>query len=419
MKKKMRTLFVLCLSLALSLSSLPHTRLISAMGILEAMAQHAGHGNTPPPSEQPQQPKKQSELSKELPTKEQPKKETMEKPAAEETPTVEIPLEKQQLIGVKTAAVSIKSIRQTIRTVGRIEYDERKLATINLKFEGWIEKLHVDYVGKYVKKGDPLAEIYSPELFATQQEFINLMKWKKQGSEVKDETINKMLTRDADAIVEAAKQRLRLWNITDEQIETIAASGKPARTMTIYSPINGTVIQKAAIQGMRVMPGEKLFDIADLSTVWVVSDIYEYELPMIHVGATAKIAMSYFPGKAYTAVIDYINPVLAGETRTAKVRFSLPNAHGQLKPQMFTNVEIQVSRGRHMVIPEDAIIDTGTRQMVYVDKGDGYFEPRDVVVGIRSDGMIEVLKGLKAKERVATSATFLIDSEARLKGIVK
>jgi Cu(I)/Ag(I) efflux system membrane fusion protein len=411
----MRILSVVCAGLVISLFYLPPA---GHMGAQEAVAQHSGHGGAPLSSEQPQQPKGKVEPSKESP-KEQPKKATTEQAAVEEVPTVEISLEKQQLIGVKTAAVSTKPVRQTIRTVGRIEYDEKKLATINVKFESWIEKLHVDYVGKYVKKGDPLAEVYSPELFATQQEFINLMKWKGQSSEVKDETINKMLARDSDAIVEAAKQRLRLWNITDEQIKSIAESGKPARTLTIYSPVNGTVIQKTAIQGMRVMPGDKLFDIADLSTVWIISDIYEYELPTIHAGDTAKISMSYFPGKEFMAVIDYVYPVLASETRTTKVRFSIPNPGGQLKPGMFTNVELKVNMGKRLVVPQDAVIDTGMRQIVYVDKGEGNFEPRNVVAGIRSDGMVEILKGLKEKERVATAATFLIDSEARLKGIVK
>ena len=394
---KMRILFTICVSLALSVSSLPRT----GQGVQEAFAQHEGHGS--------------GAVTKTAPTITS----STEQKATEETPVVEIPLDKQQLIGVKTAVVQVKSIRQTIRTVGRIEYDEKKLATINVKFESWIEKLHVDYVGKQVRKGDPLAEIYSPELFATQQEFINLVKWKGRNSEVKDETINKMLSRDSDAILEATKQRLRLWDISDEQIKAIAESGKPMRTLTIYSPVNGTVILKTAIQGMRVMPGEKLFDIADLSTVWIVSDIYEYELPLIRTGDTAKITMSYFPGKEFTAVIDYVYPVLASETRTAKVRFSIPNPGRQLKPQMFTNVEIKVGMGKRLVVPEDAVIDTGMRQLVYVDKGEGIFEPREVVVGLRSDGMVEILKGLKAKERVATAATFLIDSEARLKGIVK
>jgi Cu(I)/Ag(I) efflux system membrane fusion protein len=389
------------IGMAWLITVLPAADFFGSVGVHTAIAQHEGHGGGVP--------------EKSGPAKEQPK----EQKATEEAATVEIPLDKQQLIGVKTATASVKAIRKTIRTVGRIEYDEKKLATINLKFEGWIEKLYVDYVGKQVKKGDPLAEVYSPELFATQQEFINLLKWKTQSGEVKDETINKMLTRDSEAIVEAAKQRLRLWDISDEQIKSIAESGKPIRTLTLYSPVNGTVLQKTALQGMRAMPGEKLFDIADLSTVWIISDIYEYELPMVHVGDSAKITMSYFPGKEFTAVIDYVYPVITGETRTAKVRFSMPNPGGRLKPQMFTNVEIKVNMGNRLVIPEDAVIDTGMRQLVYVDKGDGYFEPRDVVVGLKSDGMAEIVKGLKAKERVATAATFLIDSEARLKGIVK
>lgn len=388
-----------------------------SMAVRNALAQEKGQGNA-----MPNMPNMQVEPAKNAPQqlKEQPKKKAQEQTAVEpEVPTVEIPLDKQQLIGVKTAPVTVRALGKTIRTVGRIEADEKKLATINLKFEGWIEKLYVDYAGKYVKKGEPLAEVYSPELFATQQEFINLIKWAGQSGEVKDETVNKMLTRDSEAIVEAAKQRLRLWDISEEQIKSIAESGKPVRTLTIYSPINGYVIQKAALQGMRVMPGEKLFDIADLSTVWVIADIYENELSLVHTGDRATISLSYFPGKKFTAVIDYVYPVLAGDTRTAKVRFSIPNPGGQLKPQMFTNVEIKVAMGRKLAVPEDAVIDTGTRQIVYVDKGDGYFEPRDVVVGLRSDGLVEILKGLKAKERVATAATFLIDSEARLKGIVK
>jgi membrane fusion protein, copper/silver efflux system len=387
------------------IAALTVVAMVFAVSVAPAFAQHAGHGGAAPA--QPEPAKK--------PAATQPP----EQNEAEEAPVVEIPLDKQQLIGVKTVAVAVHQLQKTIRTVGRIEYDERKLATINTKFEGWVEKLHVDYVGKQVRKGDPLAEIYSPELFATQQEFINSLKWKGQSSEVKDESVNKMLTRDADSVLEAARQRLRLWDISEEQIKSIAESGKPIRTLTIYSPVDGYVVQKSALQGMRIMPGEKLFDIADLSTVLIIADIYEYELPLIRLGDTAKITLSSFPGKELTAVIDYIYPALTGETRTAKVRFSVPNPGGRLKPQMFTNVEIKTGMGSRLAIPEEAVIDTGRRQIVYVDKGEGYFEPREVTLGVRAGGMVEVLKGLKAKEKVASAATFLIDSEARLKGIVK
>ena len=334
----------------------------------------------------------------------------------EEAPAVEIPLDRQQLIGVKTVAASVKPLQKIIRTVGRIEYDERNLATVNTKIEGWIERLYVNYTGKYVKKGEPLAEIYSPELVATQQEFLNALRWAKPGLD-KDSSVGILLSKDAEAIIEAAKQRLRLWDIDDAQIKKIEETGKPIRTLTIFSPASGYVVLKAALQGMRVMPGEKLFDVADLSTVWVVSDIYEYEVHLIKTGQTAKISLSYFPGREFSSTIDYIYPSLAGDSRTAKVRFTIVNPGGQLKPQMFTNVEIKINLGHKLVIPESAVLDTGIRQIVYVDKGEGYFEPREVMLGLKAEGMAEVLKGIKAGEKVAFSGNFLIDSEAQLKGI--
>ena len=332
-----------------------------------------------------------------------------------EVPSLQIPPEKQQLIGVKTVEVSLRSLEKVIRTVGRIEYDERKLATVNIKIEGWIEKLYVDYTGKYVKKGGALAEIYSPELFATQQEFINLVKWSKTQN---TEGFGKMLAQDAQQILEAARERLRLWDITDSQIKKIEESGKPIRTLTIYSPVSGYIVQKMALQGMRVMPGEKLFDVADLSTVLVIADIYEYELPLIKMGDTAKINLSYFPGKEFFSTIDFIYPTLSEETRTTKVRFTIPNSDGALKPNMYTDVQVKIDLGTKLAIPAEAVIDTGERHVVYVDKGGGNFEPREVALGLKGNGMVEVIRGLNAGERVASAANFLIDSEAKLKGVV-
>jgi len=343
--------------------------------------------------------------------------ETQQKEQTEEAPAVEIPLEKQQLLGVKTVAASVKPLQKIIRTVGRIEYDERRLATVNTKIEGWIERLYVNYTGKYVKKGEPLAEIYSPELVATQQEFLNLLKWKQSAISNQQSAIEVMLSKDAEAIIEAAKQRLRLWDINDAQIKKIEEAGKPIRTLTIYSPASGYVVQKTALQGIRVMPGERLFDVADLSTVWIVSDIYEYDVSLIKIGQTAKISLSYFPSREFSSRIDYIYPSLAGESRTAKIRFTIANPGGQLKPQMFTNVEVKINLGNKLSVPESAVIDTGIRQIVYVDKGEGYFEPREVMIGLKAEGMVEVLKGIKAGEKVASSGNFLIDSEAQLKGI--
>jgi Cu(I)/Ag(I) efflux system membrane fusion protein len=226
-----------------------------------------------------------------------------------------------------------------------------------------------------------------------------------------------LLTKDAQAILEASKARLRLWDISDEQIAMIERSGKPLRTLTVYSPVSGFVVQKMALQGIRVMPGEKLFDVADLSTLWIMADIYEYELPFIKVGQTARIGLSYFPGREFSSRIDYVYPALAGETRTAKVRFTIPNPEGVLKPQMFTNVEIRINLGSRLTVPAEAVIDTGVRQIVYVDKGEGNFEPREVMLGLRTEDTVEIIRGIKAGEKVAASANFLIDSEAQLKGV--
>lgn len=356
-----------------------------------ADAQHAGH-EAAPASPQPQQ---------------------------AEVPVVEIPIDKQQMIGVRTVSVSRKPLKISVRTVGRVEFDEKKIATVNARFEGWIEKLYADYVGKKVKKGEPLAEVYSPELYATQQEIINMMKWTGKGTAVKDDAINAMLAKDAETMTDAAMQRLKLWDISEQQIAAIIESGKPRRTLMITSPVDGTIVQKSAISGMRFMPGEKLFDIVDLSSVWIIAEVYENELPLIRVGDAAAIRLSSMPGKLLNARIEYIAPTLSAESRTAKVRLSLPNAGGMIKPQMFTNVEIEVDAGTRLAVPEDAVIDTGERQLVYVDKGEGNFEPREVKLGLRADGYREVLKGLQSGENVARSATFLIDSEAQLKGIVK
>ncbi len=335
----------------------------------------------------------------------------------EEAPTVEIPVEKQQMIGVQTTTVSVQPLMKVIRTVGIIGYDEKRLATVNTKFEGWIERLYVNFTGQYVKGGQPLAEVYSPELLATQQELLDLLKWKKRDGGFKDERIGKMLSGDTDSLVAAAEQRLRLWDITEAQIRKIEETGRPIRTLTIYSPSRGYVVQKTALQGMKVMPGEKLFDIADLSTVWVMADIYEYDLPLVRDGQTAAIGLSYFPGREFSSRIDYVYPAISGETRTAKVRFTIANPGGKLKPQMYTDVEIKIDLGRKLAVPADAVLDTGTRQVVYVDKGDGYFEPREVLVGARTGEMVEILRGLKAGDKVASAANFLIDSEAKLEGV--
>ena len=327
---------------------------------------------------------------------------------------LEIPTDKQQLIGVKTVEVAVRPLEKIIHAAGRVDYDEQRLATVNARFEGWIEKLFVNTTGQYVRKGGPLAEIYSPELLATEQEYLDLLKWKRGNM---DEPVAAMLSKDTDNLLAAVKRRFQLWDISDEQIRKLEETGKPTKTLTIFSKVDGYVVQKNAVVGMRFMPGEKLFDIADLSTVWIIADVFEQDLSVVQVGQGAKITLSAFPQKVFQASVAYIYPSMAGETRTAKLRFTVNNSSGILKPQMFTNVALAINLGRRLAVPDDAVIDTGERQIVYVDRGDGNFEPREIATGIRADGFREITRGVRSGEKVAAAATFLIDSEAQLKGV--
>jgi Cu(I)/Ag(I) efflux system membrane fusion protein len=365
---------------------------------------HGGHGGAPPAAS-PSAAETQSGGTQ-----------TSGTPAAE-VPTVEIPTDKQPLIGMKSVAVAVRPLRRIIRTVGRVEYDERRFRTVNTKIEGWIERLYVDYTGRPVKQGEPLADLYSPELLATQREFLQLLKWSREPKPDSPGVTDRMVLRDASALAAAARERLKLWDISEEQIRRIEETGEPVRTLTIFSPVDGHIVQKMAVQGMRVMPGEKLFDVADLASLWVVADIYELDLPLIHPGQEALITLSAHPGQAFRARVDFVYPSLAGETRTAKARFTIPNPGEKLKPQMFTEVEIQIDLGRRLSVPDEAVIDTGIRQIVYVDRGEGNFEPREVTLGARTEGYREVLRGLKSGEKVAASAAFLVDSEAQLRGV--
>jgi len=325
--------------------------------------------------------------------------------------TVQISPEKQQLIGVKIGTAEMKPLEKVIRTVGRVDYDEKRIVTVSPKIGGWIEDLFVDFTGKYVMKGEPLLTIYSPELVSTQEEYLIALRAKKDLAKSPFPEV----AGSGSSLAESAKRRLKLWDITDDQIRILEETGQPRKTLTLYSPFSGFVLEKAAYNGMNVMPGIALFKLADLSVVWLYADIYEYELPFIRLGQQASVQLSYIPGETFTGKAIYIYPSLNPETRTAKVRFEFPNTHGKLKPEMYANVEIKVHLGQKLTVPEGAIIDTGLRQMAIVDKGSGYFEPREVKVGAKVDDYYEVIKGLKAGERVVTSANFLIDSESKLK----
>ena len=325
--------------------------------------------------------------------------------------TVQVTPEKQQLIGVKIGTVEMRPLEKVIRTVGRVDYDEKRLVTISTKIGGWVEELYVDFTGKLVRQGDPLLTIYSPELVSTQEEYLIALRARKDLMTSPFAEVS----GSGNSLAESARRRLKLWDITDDQIKTLEESGQPKKTLTLYSPFSGIVLERAVSKGTNVMPGMALYKLGDLSVVWVLADIYEYELPFIRLGQSAAVQLSYLPGETFTGKAIYIYPSLNPETRTAKVRFEFPNPHGKLKPEMYANVEIKVHMGQRLAVPEGAIIDTGIRQMAIIDKGSGYFEPREVKVGAKVDNYYEVIKGLKAGEKVVTSANFLIDSESKLK----
>jgi Cu(I)/Ag(I) efflux system membrane fusion protein len=324
--------------------------------------------------------------------------------------SVNVSPEKQQLVGIRTAVAELRPLTKKIRTVGIVTYDETKVAQVYTKVDGWIEKLFVNYTGKLVEKGQPLFTFYSPELVSTQEEYLLAVHAKKTlGSSSLQE-----IRSGSASLLEAARRRLSLWDISEEQIEELQRRGEPTRTLTLFSPLTGFVIKKDAFQGMKVMPDKELYTIADLSTVWVNADIYEFELPNVRVGQTATIILSYFPNRPFTGRVSWISPVLDEKTRTIKVRIEFSNPDFSLKPEMYANVEIGVDAGKKLAIPDEAVLDSGLRKVVFLDKGEGRFQPAEVKLGGKFDGYYEVLSGLSPGERILSSAGFLLDSESRL-----
>lgn len=328
--------------------------------------------------------------------------------------TVQISPERQHLIGVRIGTVEKRPLQKVIRTNGRVEFDEKRLATVSPKIGGWIEELYVDFTGAPVKKGAPLLTLYSPELVSTQEEYLSALSARRELSASPYPEI----AASGNALVESARRRLRLWDISEEQIRVLEQTGQVRKTLTLYSPYGGIVLEKMAFRGMRVEPGMALYKLADLSVVWLIADIYEYELPLIRLGQQASIHLSYLQGEVFTGKAVFIYPYLDAQTRTARVRFEFANPHGTLKPEMYAGVEITIRLGDKVTVPEGAIIDTGIRKVAIVDKGSGYFEPRDVKLGTKAGDYYEVLDGLTVGERVVTSANFLIDSESKLKEAV-
>ena len=319
--------------------------------------------------------------------------------------------EKQQLIGVQYGTVEYQTISKSLRAVGRAAFDETKITRINPKIEGWIENVFVDFTGKLVQKGQPLLSIYSPDLVQTQEEYLLAIKGRRQlGESPFPEAVN-----FSDSLVQSARRRLELWDVTESQIKELEKRGTPSRTMTLYAPASGFVMTRNAFPRQRVMPETELYTLADLSTVWIVADIYEFEAADIKLGQPATVTVSAYPGREFKGKITYIYPQVDNTTRTLKVRVELANKNFALKPDMYADVTLNINYGNRLVVPQEAVMDSGSEQLVYVSLENGYFEPRKVQVGAKVDNKYIVLAGLKAGERVVTSGNFLIDSESKLK----
>ena len=337
---------------------------------------------------------------------------TSTEPSANATQTaVRISPEKQQLIGVQYGTVENESLSKSLRAVGRAAFDETKMVRINPKVEGWIEDVYVDFTGKLVKKGQPLLSIYSPDLVQTQEEYLLALKNRKQlGESPFGEAVN-----FSESLVESARRRLQLWDITDAQIREIETRGAPSKTMTLYAPASGFVLTRNAFPKQRIMPDTELYQLADLSNIWIVADIYEFEAADVTLGQPATVTLSSFPGRTFSGKITYIYPQVDNTTRTLKVRIELSNKHFLLKPDMYAEVTLNISYGSRLVVPQEAVLDSGAEQLVYVALADGYFEPRKIQIGPKVNDKYVVLNGLQAGERIVTSGNFLIDSESKLK----
>lgn len=329
-------------------------------------------------------------------------------------PRVSISTEKVQKLGVRTEVASLRVLDRLVRAAGRVEPDERRVYAIAPKFEGYIERLYVNVTGQRVDKGQPLFEVYSPELVSAQREYALAI-----------EGVQAMKDADSTAsggmrqLAESSLARLKNWDISDAQVKALARSGETKRTLTFRSPASGIVTDKKALQGMRFMPGETLYQVTDLSSVWIIADVFEQDIGLVKRGGRARVTVNAYPGKVFEGRITYVYPTLAAETRTVPVRIELANPGMLLKPAMFAEVELSVDgQAQVLAIPQSAVIDSGTRRIVLVQAGEGRFEPREVRLGGRDAYYVEVLDGIEAGEPVVVAANFLIDAESNLKAAV-
>ena len=339
---------------------------------------------------------------------------------AEEVPagTVRIDPVFVQNMGVQSVEVQRADIPFTIRTFGTLTYDEGQIYGVNTKYEGWIEKAYVNYVGEEVKKGDALFEIYSPQLVTTQKEYLQAINYAERlaGSDYPD------IAERAGSLVASSRERLGYWDITDQQIRALEESGELRRTLQVVSPVDGLVVEKMdqALEGMYLKRGMSVYKIVDLSTIWVEAEVFEHQVPWLKVGQRALIEISYQPGRRYRGTIRYLYPYLNDKTRTLKVSIELANPGQELRADMYANVTFEVPSARGVVaVPEEAVIHSGRRNIVVLDRGNGTFQVSEVILGVNGDGRWEVKEGVEAGDRVVISSQFLIDSESTLKEAIR
>lgn len=338
-----------------------------------------------------------------------PVSETSTQPEAPET--VMVSARKQQMMGVRTEKAEIIPLTHTIRTVALVAVDERRLVHVNIKLEGWVEKLYVQFTGEKVRKDQMLFEIYSPELVSSQEEYLLALK----AVRTLEDSEFPAIAESAHRVLQSTEERFALWDITPDHIVDLERTGKVLRTLPLHSPISGYVLKMNVREGEYITPATEAYTLADLSNIWVLADLYEFEIPFVKLGQKAQITLPYFPNEIFKGTVTYIYPVLDPKTRTVKVQFELPNPDWKLKPDMFANVNMQISLGERLVVPSTAVLDSGTKQVVFVDEGSGMFEARNVALGVRTRDWYEIREGVKPGEMVVTSGNFLIDSESSLK----
>ena len=325
--------------------------------------------------------------------------------------TVQISPEKQQLIGVKYGLAERAGGSRTIRAVGKVAFDETRIQHIHTKVEGWIDRVFVDYTGQIVSKGQALLTIYSPEMLASQRELL-------LSAKAKDTMQHNPLPAafdQSESLLQASRRRLELWDLSEAQIDQVLKTGQPIKNVTLYSPIAGYVTERKAFPQLKVMPDTDLYTIVDLTRVWIMADVFEFEAANVHIGEAARITLQSVPGRTFNARINFIQPQVDPMTRTLKVRLEMDNPGLTLKPDMYADVEIQINLAVQLTVPAEAVLDAGDRKTVFVDKGNGYFEPRQVKTGDRDGERIQILSGLNGGERVVISGNFLIDSESQMK----